>query len=500
MRHLAHSVARTLALALLATAALGQERPSPNLTFEDLGRAFVEQHCKKGATVADCPWDVVRARGYARFELGLFDVHFPIEFLEDKTKVDLLREALLGLLDAETQWVKWIEPVPPAGDTLLADLKAVRGWIKGFKPSTLAGFERSEDKSWIAAIKHEPAIDEAAKRVRQAVVSAERFGFVPAGGQGASVVLCPTRLDFMRLLGYGGLIDETARATNWFAGSATWTQFWIGRTVCIALEYSPWEGPDPEFRTGLAMTKLSETGTAQHVVQQAMLALLRQCAPTVSESTFDRALASAMTIAVCGEFTTIDNAGSVYTSGATTQPYEKFVPGGNPKGGTLPKIEAESQDAIVENHWRKGGGKDHFLTTLREGQKAGAKESKAKDPLANFLLLSSADSGRFVVHAPFFGPHASEQVYPPANFVIDYAEFFRAYRAAFAYWLAERSEATPAASHEKFAKLMRALAKSSPDYGFEKAVEEAYGLPISDQGSATDSLEWRFLKWIQSGK
>ncbi|MCK6445719.1 MAG: hypothetical protein L6Q99_04945 [Planctomycetes bacterium] len=498
------SLVRSLALAVFpltfASSAFAQERPSPKLTFEDLARAFVDAHCKKDAPVGECPWEDVLAKHYARFELGLFTVQYPTEFLADKPKVETLRDVLLGLLDAQAKWIDWLEPAPPEGDTLRKDLAAVRAWVKGWKPTALAAFAKSDDKDWVATLKPDAALAGAVDRVRKAVHSAERFALVPSDGKGARVVLCPNRSNFMQLLGYGGWVDANAKATNWFASSADWTQFWIDRTVCVALEYTPWEGADPEFRTGLPMNKLSPNGTVQHAVHQSMLALLRQCTPTVAESTLDRGLAAAMTITICGEFTTIDNAGSVYTSGGRTNPYERFVPGGNSAGGTLPPIKADSQNAIVENHWRKGKGKDYFVATLREGQKAGAKEAKSKDPLPHFLLLGGSAGGKHLVHAPFLGVHANSQEYPPAAFVIDYAEFFRSYRAAFVHWLAEKSDATPAAAHEKFAKLVRALGKCSAEFTYEQAIEEAYGLPLSAKDGSTDSLEWRFLKWIQSGK
>ncbi|MBI5432953.1 MAG: hypothetical protein HZA52_09005 [Planctomycetes bacterium] len=494
---------RSLALVLLAVMCLdlgarAQERPSPKLTFDELARSFIDRHCKKGAPVTECSFDVVLEKSYARFDLGLFAVVYPVEFLEDKGKCEALRSVLLGLVDLEQRWLDWIEPVPPADDTLRKDLSSMRGWIKGWKAGAFANLERAADKDWLVALKPDAAIGDAVRRAQATLLSSERFAIVPTDGKAARVLLCPTRRDFMELLSYGGLVDADARARNWWSISADWTQFWIDRTVCIALEYTPWEGSDPEFRTGLAMTKLSSTGMVQHVSQQAALALLRQCAPTVPESTLDRALAAALTLQVCGEFTTIDNAGSVSTSGARTAPYERFVPGGNPKGGTLPAIKADSQNAIVENHWRKGGGKDRFLAPLREGQKLGAKEAKGKDPLANFVLVG--DGGKHVVYAPFFGPHAGEQEYPPPAFVIDYAEFFRSYRTSFVCWLADHGDTTPAAAKEKFSKLVRALSTCTLERSFEVVVSEVYGVPISGKDGTTDSLEWRFLKWIQSGK
>ncbi|MCE9595368.1 MAG: hypothetical protein K8S98_14370 [Planctomycetes bacterium] len=499
---------RTLSIILLAAVAavgigalaVAQDRPSPKLTYDDLARQFIDEHCKKDTPIAECPFETILEKDYARFELGLFTVEYPASFLDDKQKADALRDLLVGMVELQAHWVDWLAPTDPKAEPIRQDLAAVRAWIKTWKAASLAAFQKGAEKDWLACLKAEPAIVDATKRLRESLFSAELLTLVPADGKAVRVVMCPTRLDFMQLLGYGGLVDENAKTTNWVASAPEWTQFWIVWTVCIALEYAPWEGNHPEFKTGMPMTKVGATGTLQHVVQQSTLALLRRCSPMVAESTFDRGLASEMTIQVCGEFSTIENAGSVYTSGGRTQPYERFVPGGNPKGGTLPPMRATSQSAIVENHWRKGRGTDHFLAPLREGQKSGAKEAKAKDPLPNFVLSGGSDGGKHIVHAPFFGPHAADQEYPPSTFVIDYAEFFRVYRTAFAYWLSTHGGATAPESKDKFAKLARQLASCTPERTLDQVFAEVYGIPLSAKDGSTDNLEWRFLKWIQNGK
>jgi len=59
---------------------------------------------------------------------------------------------------------------------------------------------------------------------------------------------------------------------------------------------------------------------------------------------------------------------------------------------------------------------------------------------------------------PFFGPNASEQEYPPPQFLIDYAEFYRSYKIAFLYWLENYGDsASKEASEAKFRTLIRSL-------------------------------------------
>ena len=159
----------------------------------------------------------------------------------------------------------------------------------------------------------------------------------------------------------------------------------------------------------------------------------------------------------------------------------------------------------IENHWRTGGGEDHFKKPLQRGQKDGAKRASKdkknelrKDKLAHFTLLDKSGQ-KHVVSAPFFGPHANEKQYPPAEFLNDYREFFRSYRAGFVYWLRTRAAGDESAA--KFGELLRTLPKTvRGDPSFDDLVGEVFGLPISAENGETDSLEWQYLEWIAKGK
>ena len=122
-----------------------------------------------------------------------------------------------------------------------------------------------------------------------------------------------------------------------------------------------------------------------------------------------------------------------------------------------------------------------------------------KDRSAHFQLVS--DRGKHVVSAPFFGEYANLQQYPPQEFLIDYGEFFRAYKSGFFHWLRWSGGGDDAdESLANFRELMGTLANLKDGKTFEQAVEEIYGLPLSGADETTDSLEWRFLAFLENGR
>ncbi len=501
MKHILHPIL----LASLAAVGLGFDGAKvSDIPLEKLGKAFLERHCGETESVLACPLDEVLASDYVRLRLGAFELYYPASFLEDKQAGRDLSEASIGLLELQEHLLEWLHSGTDEASRVQADLKALRMWIGDWRPADLAKVADAEDKD---LLKHLPGAEKVAEvfaRTKEAMASASVLGFEPRADT-VRIVCCPTRRDFMEVVGYVGLVAEPWRDAFWVDGVDQWTQFWIDRTMILALENSSWEGFDPEFKRGRDMRKLSKTGLVEHVTQRSGTALLNFIYARGEPQHFEEAVALNLAIAVNGRCNTIDGEEGITTSGATTLAYERFVPGGNSAGGILPAIPAAPFNMVVENHWREGGGEDYFKDPLKQGQKEGAKRAAKdkdnplrKDKLAHFQLTDKAGQ-RYVVTAPFFGPHANEKEYPPAEFLNDYREFFRSYRAAFAYWL--RTRAAGEESGAKFAQVLRGLAKVGRGEGtLDGLLEEAYGLPISAEDDSTETLEWKFLEWIAKGK
>jgi hypothetical protein len=486
----------TLFLGLALSA--GQSPAEKLVDFPALGKAFIAEHCGAKAT-QPCSLDEVLAEGFVRLPVGPFDLEIPHEMLGDKQGLDNLRNITLALSRAVIEWTQWQGAEKQVSQDMT---QLIPRWAAQWKPTKSFAIKKANSRDFTDVMGLDDEQRALLKQLEDLCDDPANLALVIPQGRQLRLILAPTRLGFMQWNGYAGLADESLRAVIWFDDASQWTQFWLGWDLVIALEYASWNGFDPTFKASQPMKKVGDGIMAQHVVQQATFGLLRSCRPSAPEARYETALAMLMAIEACGEVNTIDGAGGVSTSGAKTRPYSKFVPGGNPKGGTLPGRSSAALSTIVECRWRKGHGADGFAGPLKQGQTEGgkaAKSEKGADVLANFVLKQEDNSGKHLVHAPFFGPHADAQEYPPLEYLVDYAEFYRAYKTGFFYWIEKHGidEKNPG---EKWTELVRGLSKINEQFNFDQLVEEVYGLPISAENGASDSLEWRFLRWLSKAK
>ena len=498
----------TLALVLASVLPLAGGDDHPD--FAAFGQTLLKEKLKV-ASVADLPANKLLEQHCVHGTLGLFDVAYPVWALADKSGAENLRRVTLALVDTEARWIDWLGKGEPAAAAPKADVETLRAWIKSWKPAALAKPESAPDKSMFALFGATDAQRAAAKRLAETLCHPDALGLAPKDGAPLSVLFAPTRRDFVELEGYTGLLDPTQQAQLWTKDGTLWTTFWLEWNLVIALEYPPWE-TDKDFKTGLSMDKFEATGTVEHEVQQAMLALLWKCYGDNDALHLEQAMAMNMAIEVAGECNAMEVDGGRGTTGAQTQPYEKFVPGGDPNGGVLPPIPAAPLNMLKEIPWREGYGKDHFVAALRKGQKNAQKQLikekppgldaillRDKDP--HFLLVSEDEHTKYIVTAPFFGPLAAQKPYPPIAVLKDYREFFRSYRSAFCWWLQTMGDKSGAeASGVKWKQLMKALAARTEGKSFEDVAQEIYGMSISGKNGEKESLEWRFLAWLGKGK
>jgi hypothetical protein len=230
------------------------------------------------------------------------------------------------------------------------------------------------------------------------------------------------------------------------------------------------------------------TGLEQHVAQRAAVSLAWHSLGRKLDPAFELGLAQAIVIDLYRQNNTRSGGGGRGDEDAGTV---AFVPGGNSAGGMLPPSN-------IDSVWRSTLGADYFVKPLEDAQKAGSKSAaKEKDEKAAFFQIRSDDtSERLCVRAPFFGSVALGKELPPRQFLQDYLEFFRAYRAAFAHWLRDESGSKREAARAQLATLLRRCAESGYAATFEEVVLEVYGVPFSSKESAVDCLENRFLAWL----
>jgi hypothetical protein len=492
-----------LPFAVLPAARAAGEDPVP---FADFGKTYLQTH---GASApADLPLDKLLHDHFVRVTIGLFDIAYPAAFLSEKKHAEEFAVVCKGLLDLQQRWISWLSGGDAATAPLAAEITELGAWIAAWKPPLLAKAAKGEDKSLLVGCEATEAQAKACESLTKALLDAKTLGVAPKDGKTIALVFAPTRRAFVELLGYAGLLDTAQQSTLWTDTATSWTSFWIGMTFVLALEYPPW-AYDPTFQTGLSMNQFEETGLLEHTLQQAGNTLQWVCYGDSDALYLHQAVAMNLVISICGEINALEGDAGRGTTGAKTDPYEKFVPGGNSAGGVLPPIPAAPLNMMKGGHWRTGLGKDHFATPLRKGQKEGLKQlgkdkpdipdaSLARDKNAHFLLLSEDGAGKYIVSAPFLGKHSKEKPYPPADVLLDYREFFRAFKSGFYGWLQEKGAGD--ASGAKFEELLKKVASRDPSLTFEDLVQQVYGKPLSGKNGETDSLEWSYLEWLGKGK
>ena len=160
------------------------------------------------------------------------------------------------------------------------------------------------------------------------------------------------------------------------------------------------------------------------------------------------------------------------------------------------------QKNSAETRWRAERGKDHWIRMLRSAQKDGeALDRGGKNRPAQFSVRNDDGGKQQLVKAPFLGSAAAQTVVPPTEFKGDFAEFLRAYKSAFIYWLQNKSGGGEKAARESFARLLARLGDPNLATNFEAVFTEFYSdKPLSSPACDKDTLEGQFLAWLQRQK
>lgn len=503
-----------VSVACFVLAALAQAGPQDTirtLDYPELARSFLDAHGLKdwlAAGSAGRDFDqFVQSPVFASIELGTLELRIPAKSLEVPDIAEDFRVTAAATVDMQASWQAWSDP--KRAPEFEEDWKTLGKWVKGWSRGRLGHAEGGV--SLFDSLQASEGVRAAATRLRAAMRADDAT--CAALGEIGRIVFAPTRRDFLQIMAVVGWCNEAARESFWNDRLLDHTIEWVGWTEMVCMEFTQLP-VDPKLPyAGVDMNADDKTGLAQYMAERAAALLLRRAFWRQDAHFYEQALAGNLVIAAAGR----NNLRSgewkleMHTSGASSQPYSRFVPGGNPNGGTLPKNPAgpgsTSGNATEVSLYRTTFGADYFLGPLREGQAAGAKlvakdkkHRLADDKFAHFAVHSFKTNGDHAVTAPFLGLLAEKQPLPPLDFLDDYEDFFRAYRSGFLYWLQRYALPSEAESGAKFAQLIGTHALNPARDPIDVNVQTVYGVPISAQDGSTDSLEWRYLTWLAKKK
>ncbi len=477
-----HLFGLSLALALLPPPLAA--RGGLELPYEKIARDFATAHGVGEAAPETIRYEDVLARSFVKLELGAFDVRFPREAMA--THAEQFKTCGQALVAAQEEFVDWLTPTS-ADKTLREDLKALSAWVKSWKAGAIARGKSGEENDVFKLLGATDAQVAASKHLFDALGKGLALGPARETPLNPRVILLPTRKLFSEFVFFTGWINADQRGLFWLDKVPDWTQCYVVEDQVIALEYSIPNRPATDYTSGTPMDELLQQQVAQLGMNSLFSAHYKERVP----GAFIAGLSMNLVIDAYGSVQTrVDGD----TRSKVTQKRDVFVAGGASEGGFLAKNSAETK-------WRENGGRDHFITTLRAAQEDGAKIAKdQKNKLACFAIRSDDGGEKWPAVAPFFDASGTPPN-PAAKFQGDFAEFLRAYKSAFIYWLQTKSQGPEKPSREKFALLLKKLSDPNLATDFEGVFKDVYeGASLSGSDADKESLEGKFLVWLSRQK
>jgi len=498
-----------LVFSCAALSAQANHVPARQLDYTSFARTFLEENglaeLSRSGPAGHNFEELLDGPAFVRIDLVGLDVRFPTRALRDGDDAELFRDAVAALVEVQEHWIAWRHPQSSAGTE--EDWKAIAKWVKSWSRNKLAGVQGG--RSLFESLEASEAVLGSARKLAESARAEE----ASAGEERdpGRLLFAPDRKSYLELIALAGWLDQGARGNLWNDQVLGTTIQWIGWTQLVALEYAllPLDPKSPFG--GVSLIAGDKTGLEQYAAERGAVLCLRREFHDQTVHFFEQSLAANLVIAATGKNNLRPGDWKLEkkTSGASTPAYERFVPGGNPSGGSLPPRPAgegvTSGNAVEISLYRSTQGAEFFLGTLREGQKLGAKlaskdKKRSSDKSAHFALHSFSKNEDCAVTAPFLGEQAEKKALPPDAFLDDYEDFFRAYRSGFLHWLQHHGAGDEAASQAKFAELIVAHAKHNPLEPLDATFEQLYRQPISHEDGSIESLEWRYLGWLSKKK
>ncbi|QDV08745.1 hypothetical protein Poly30_42990 [Planctomycetes bacterium Poly30] len=461
-----------------------------DVDFKALGMNVIER-----AGLADKPLEEITPedlleRSFLTLRLGIFDLGISKHASEDREKADHFIQLGHALLDTQAAFLKWLGDKAPGHAQAKKDMATLKSYLKSLRKEAVAGVDKDGRGEITALMPPSDKVLEAQERFGKYMASGEALGLERQGELVEPILLAPDRREFLELLSSFGLLYPDQEYIYHSNDVLDWTNTYCNDLTVVALEFAELGSSTSGAFGGVSMNSRTSTGMAQQISQLSAVAMLDNLYGSKIPPSLAGAFAVNLVIDVFGECNTrVDGD----LNSRRTEAREVFVPGGNPDGGILPPLMADSR-------WRAGHGADHYLVGLQMSQSAGESEAKGKRNARNefFEIKNEDENDSMYLKAPFLGSLAAERnlIIPDAYFG-DAQEMFRAYRTAFAYWL--QTEAMSKKKGEKaFADLLIKLAQAEPtDGALEKTIEEIYGKPLTAADpEEDDDLEGSFLTWL----
>ncbi|MFT5285227.1 MAG: hypothetical protein ACI8TQ_001389 [Planctomycetota bacterium] len=445
---------------------------------------YLEEHGHAGATPEQVDVEALIDAEFIRFDLGLYDLRFPIEDLSEEESAGNLKEIALALLRSQELFAEWVDAHEDR--IVRADFKTIRQWITAWKPRQLERAAKQNPSALAVGLKASPAEIEALARFADWMRTAAPVKLNRLANFPARMIFMPTRPRFLKFVCFAGWKYPDLKSKFWDDGLGTWLGCRVQKTQIVALQYASPDISKADFELGLPLNYKHPDVMQQHAVHFGMQALFDNYYQDSLPPFASTGLAMNLVLEQFGDLKTRIEGD---LRARFTESFAAFVPGGNSGGGTLPPYNPDGR-------WRETLGVGHFLSLLQKCQEKGnGYVQNKKNRNLKFQIIADDERAKTSQMAPFLGTAALNNQPPEQKFMGDYQEFFRAYKSGFLWWL--QTEA--AGSKKRCAKVFTQLLQErslDPVVSFEELLLKIYESPLSEERPGNKSLEGQFLLWL----
>ena len=475
----------------LGLATSDDDKSKYKVDFEALGMAVIKRAGLTETPIEEVSPEDLLETSFLTVRLGIFDLCISKHSSEDRNKAGDFIELGDALLEIQAAFLGWIGESAPGYKDAKKDIKTLKSWLKSIKRDAVAKIDK-DGRGEISALlpKVSPDVLAAQKRFGEYMATGTALGLGREGELVEPVLLAPDRREFLELLSSFGLLYPDQQYIYHDNEVLDWTNTYCNDLTVVALEFAELGSSTSGAFGGVSMNSRSNTGMAQQIAQLSAGAMFDNLYGSKIPPSLAGAFAVNLVIEVFGECNTrVDGD----LKSRRTEAREIFVPGGNPDGGILPPLMADSR-------WRSEHGADFYLTGLQGSQAAGASEGKKRNQKVQFFeIKNDMENDNMFLRSPFLGTLAAERnLIIPDVYFGDAQEMFRAYRTAFAYWLKTKAVKKKKDGALAFSELLVTLAQAEPtDDVLEETIEKIYEMPLtSADPTAKEDLEGTFLLWL----
>ena len=310
----------------LTLAAVGFTRtlPAQMLDFQGMAKAAVEQFGLEDADPSTFDFDLFVDDKFLRCRLGLFDLAIPAHEATDKDVAEDFKVLAQALLDAQGQFLTWVETEDADFKQLRSDIKTVASFVKSWRAATLSKLAKDGGCDLLSALEPKEDVSVAAKRFAAAMGLGAPLGLQRDDQVREPVLVMPTRGLFVEFIAMCGWLRPELQSIFWQPAIEHWTNFYLDDYKVLALELAA--AGDGGYRSATDMNKRTPNGMAQQVVQLSTNSLIDNYFADRIPAAFAGGLAINLVIDLYGECNT--RADGDLTE-RRTQAIEVFIPGGN---------------------------------------------------------------------------------------------------------------------------------------------------------------------------